>query len=253
MNLGLVELGQLNKKYAKKRPVGLIVADVLSFLYVFIFVCYFVFCCVFIQAEVVGASMQPTFNSNLSYSEDANKSVYKDIVYANRFQKGTNGDIVLVNRPSGVAIKRIIATSGQQLSLRKIENNVFRYYLKQNNEAEEILLEETYLKENSLDMDLTYFNSLNENLRVWEFAKEIDLNISFIEGQSLTFTIPKNTVFVLGDNRVIFDDGSDRIISEDSSVYGPISTDEILGKVSFYYEYNQNFLSFLWQQICSIF
>lgn len=253
MKFELVEIGQLNKKYAKKRPVGLIIADVLSILYVLTFICYIAFCCVFIQAEVIGTSMQPTFNSNLSYSEDADKSIYKDIVYANRFQKGTNGDIVLVDRPSGVAIKRIIAVEGQQLSLRKVQNNVFRYYLKETPESKEYILEEPYLKENAYDMDFEYFKNLNDNIRVWEFVKEKDLKISYTEGQNLTFTIPEGMFFVLGDNRVIFDDGSNRLVSEDSSSYGPISTDEILGKISFYYEYNQNFLSFLWQRFCSIF
>ena len=230
-----IELSQLNKHYAKKRPLSLKIVDVFLAIYIFVLLVYAIFCTIFIQVEIVGHSMQPTYNRNLKAWENAETSIYKDKAFANRFEKGTNGDIVVINtKEDGTVIKRIIATGGQQLSLRYEEDGFYYFFVKDKNQDEEKLIEEYIL--NRADMDESYWKHFRDSNE--------SLIISEIEKKETTIVIPEGQVFVLGDNRAV---------SNDSSWYGPVKEENILGKVAFSYAYNENIFVYLWKQLCLIF
>lgn len=235
MKFSDISLQDVNKKYSNKKPIILKIIDVVFALYILLCVAYLVFCVVFIKAEVIGVSMQPTYNKNLSLSEDYEKSIYKDIVFANRFEKGTNGDIVLAQVENELVIKRIIATEGQKLTLQ-LESDGYYYYYLTNADGKTKKLNEDYIANNRYAMNFEYY------LMFRDANKDIVVDEGY--PNRTTILIPKDRVFILGDNR-----GH----SNDSSSYGAIKKDNIEGKVSFSYEYNQNFLSFLWKEFCSIF
>ena len=233
------ELGQLNKHYKQSKPKALKVLDVLFYVFLVVSVLYLIFCLTFVQAQVIGPSMQPTFNKNLSYVEDAEASIYKDIVYANKLDKGSNGDIILLTVEDEVIIKRIIATEGQVVILKKQNDGWFHYFVGDNYGSAKMLNEDYIL--DRTDMNLSYFNNFcydDPNLSVRK-------NINIVESEREAYLIvPQGCCFVLGDNR---------LVSRDSTSFGCVKNDAILGKVVFYYEYNQSFLGYIWQQIVSIF
>lgn len=245
-------LKNINKKYANKRPINIKIVDIIFFIYIFIILCYLAFCLIFVQAQVVGTSMQPTYNINLS-QEDYNKqleknpsltyeqyimqSQYKDTVFANKLDKGSNGDIVIMQTETETVIKRIIATEGQHLTLQKDDSGYYCFYLIKDNNSERIKINESYLSNSAkASMDIDYYEKFKQN--------NSDIITENSYPNYTTITIPKGQVFVLGDNRAV---------SEDSSSYGTVSAENIIGKVVFSYKYNQTLLGYIWQQICSIF
>ena len=231
-----VDISQLNKHYEKKRPLSLRIVDVILGIYILVLLIYTVFCTIFIQVEIVGHSMQPTFNQLLPAWEDAETSKYKDIAFANRFEKGTNGDIVIINtKEDGAVIKRIIAIGGQELTLRYESDGFYYFYVKDKNQSKgEKLIEEYIL--NRADMNQEYWQRFRDN--------NYDLIISEISTKETTISIPEGKVFVLGDNRKV---------SNDSSYYGPVDSENILGKIAFSYAYDENIFVYLWKQLCLIF
>ena len=231
-----------NKHYAKKSSWLAILFKILFYATMLFFVINIVFNLVFIKAQVVGISMIPTYNKNLeaeivydnTYYEN---SIYKDNVIANKFEKGKNNDIILLQLGNEFAIKRIIAVGGQKVSLKRGNgsSDFSNYYYYVN----DLLLNEEYIY-NRNHMDISYFNrfcfdnSENRNFNV-------NITTPNIEAE---FVVPENTVFVLGDNR---------LVSGDSLRYGTINTNDIYGKVVLSYEYNQSLIGYIWQQILRIF
>lgn len=230
-----------NKKYAYKKPFFINLLGVLFYVVLFVFICNIIFNLIFIKAQVVGISMIPTYNKNLDATTVYNNSYYenspyKDVVYANKFEKGSNGDIVLLNLNNELVIKRIIAKENQKVTL-KLGNGYsdftnYYYYI------DDVLLDESYIYSRE-DMDFSYFyrfcyGNANRNFDVNIISPNIEAE----------FVVNENEVFVLGDNR---------LVSGDSVRFGTVSIDNIYGKVVFSYEYNQNFFSYIWQKICSIF
>ncbi len=249
-NFKTIELGDVNKNYRQKNR-GISIAnrliDVILFLFLLCMLAYLVFSVIFIKAQVIGISMQPLFNSKLEQSlnpEDYENSIYQDVAFANRFDKGTNGDIVLLEieelsnseTSSNVIIKRIIASGGQRVTLRRETDGYYYYYVSNNiNELGEKLNEPYVSKENRTGMNVNYYNTFCTKAPVLHYTDD---------GMGAYIVVPQGQIFVLGDNRPL---------SKDSHIFGCVKTEQVLGKVSFYYAYNENFITFVWKQFCSIF
>ncbi len=246
INFSDVQLGEVNKYYKQKKSISIIIIDILLLLYLLCMFVYLIFSIVFIRAQVIGVSMQPLFNPNLEVlanPKDYENSIYQDVAFANRFDKGTNGDIILLeiledlNDPESknIVIKRIIATGGQRVTLKQEDDGFYYYYV--SNSISELgnKLHEDYVSDkNKIKVQNDeYFNKFSECAPSYLTD----------DGLGRYIIVPEGQVFVLGDNRVI---------SKDSHIFGPVKVEQILGKVSFYYSYNENFFSFVWKKICGV-
>jgi hypothetical protein len=90
-------LKDLNKKYSQKRTsISILLTVLFVVLSVYIYACL-LFYSVFYQVEVIGRSMQPTFNANLPADENEETTIYKDIAVVNRYETGTNGDVIIIH------------------------------------------------------------------------------------------------------------------------------------------------------------
>lgn len=236
-------LADRNKCYTHKKPFFLKFLGFLLYFFAFILLCSIIFGTIFIKAQVVGISMIPTYNRNLDATvvesnEYYENSPYKDVVFANRFEKGTNGDVILLKLNNELVIKRVIAMEGQKVTLKlgngSGDDTNFYYYVN------DVLVNEPYIYSRE-DMDINYFKRFCLGDSAVERNMEVTLVLPGVEAE---FVVPQGEYFVLGDNR---------LVSGDSVRYGTVNKSNIFGKVAFSYEYNQTFLGFIWQKICSIF
>ena len=142
----------------------------------------------FTPSTVFGASMSPTFQN-------------QERVVVSKTSEIQRFDVIVFDAPDvddKYYIKRVIGLPGDQIEMK---NDVL--YI--NGEA----LEEPYLIENKEDNP---FNRLTENFTLQEKTGEI--------------RIPKDMLFVMGDNR---------LKSKDSRMFGLISYDSVIGEVRFRY------------------
>lgn len=181
----------------------------------------------FIHSTVYDISMQPTFNNEINETTKEGYDAYHDYVIVSKFNKGTNGDVVLLlSQENRTIIKRIIATAGQTVTLAKNDATTYCYYV---NGKE---LTEDYLGDNYLEMDAEYFN---------DFCSLQGVEVGVNEA---SFIVPENGVFVLGDNR-----GH----SLDSHINGAYDAQKIVGKVIYSYKYNETLFSSLWKKFIRLF
>lgn len=193
-----------------------------------ILLCYSIFCFIFIRTEVVGVSMQPTYNINLTLGSNYKESPYKDIVYINRFNKGGREDIIVIKHTETQdIIKRIVAIEGDEIDIKKdTSDGMYYVYIKYAGQTEFVKQDEPYIS-SRLEMSLVHAE--------WQSYK-LSNGIS----SSSALTIKKDYVFVLGDNRAH---------SEDSVNFGPVKKGNIKGTVSFSLRYNQSFSDYWWHRI----
>lgn len=148
-----------------------------------------------------GTSMVPTYN----------RLGGQDIVYAHE-SEFTYGDIIIIDTGNKKIIKRVIGLSGDQIQIKK-NNNEYRIY--RNGE----ILEENYINDISGNAS-TYHAFYNI------FAKDQPENF---DGDVMT--VGFNEVFALGDNRDV---------SKDSSMYGNFDYAQVTGKVFYSVHSNEN-------------
>ena len=133
-------------------------------------------------------------------------------IVSNLFYTPATGDIVVfepdlsesdrIDNNEKLYVKRVIATEGQRLQIKKDDNNNYAVYVDGNK------LEEDYLDEGQETKPNPY-TSLEE----------------------LDIVIPEDHFFAMGDNRKI---------SKDSRIIGCIDNRRLLGKVLFrFYPFNQ--------------
>lgn len=175
---------------------------------------------------VSGLSMVPTLNNDGA----------TDGVFVNRIKHYTRGDIIVarsgeVDEQTGdekIVVKRLIAMGGDKLAVREVDgyNRIVIIY---NDSDEEIILEEPYLSDYSVNFDLKD--------RFYNMVKDCDISQD-LQG---FITIAGDDLFFLGDNRKV---------SKDCSVYGPKNKKNIIGTVDFIAYGNTHIY---WQVIKQIF
>lgn len=175
---------------------------------------------------VSGLSMVPTLNNNDT----------TDGVFVNRIKQYKRGDIIVarsgeIDAKTGdekIVVKRLIAMGGDKVAIREIdgENRIVLIY---NDADKEIVLDEPYLTDYSVNFDLKD--------RFYTMVKECGLSQD-LQG---FITISGDDLFFLGDNRKV---------SKDCSTYGPRNKKNIVGTVDFIAYGNTHIY---WQVIKQIF
>ena len=194
-----------------------------------------IFNIVYIPAPVHSYSMYPTLNK---YAPDSKAA--GDIAYLNKFAEISKNDIVIaeVDWYSKAIIKRLIGTPGDTLEIRD-EGEIYSLYVN----------EQLVTSNKKID------TSIPEGLAggtIAYFQNYLDL-LSTLPSENLSTTKQGNPCIKLNDNQY-FLMGDNWSNSSDSIKYGPVSRDEILGKVDFVVYTNENkFFSILKQIVIATF
>lgn len=170
------------------------------------------------ECKVVGASMQPTFNTDIRKPSD--------IVYVNKYDRDFQfGDIVVVNMGEGKSsiIKRVIGVGGDLIDIVYTEDG---YKLEINGK----LIEEDYLLIKNTDSNGNPCKPSNGNensmtilkTELLENKPELfeDVSVNGVTVKKLR--VPEGEVFVMGDNRHV---------SQDSTHYGTFKLEKLDGIV----------------------
>ncbi len=206
--------------------------------------CLFIFQVVFTQIGIIGYSMQPTLNASAT-GKDGDKNT--DIVYFYNSHSYEYKDIVIIKEGRSYAngtptedklVKRVIATPGQKLSIKKIrtENISGQEYFIIEFAINDKVLVEDYIKEQKvfipntlLDVTINpYYSFYNKLITTLRSRNEY------------SFVLEKDEYFVMGDNRNH---------STDSRNFGPVKKSEILGKVVLQIKYGKNLFHAIWSAI----
>ncbi len=234
------KLEKLNKKYKDKYAA----LDKLAVLFVSFVITFVIaisaFYIVFYQSDVIGPSMQPTYNILAPDTDDDTElkaSPYRDHIIVSRFRKPKNGEIAIVELTSQTIIKRVLATGGQTLLLKKnIDDDYYSFYL------DGTKLEEDYIKDPAA-MDEKYMRNFagnagsgiyrNVTLRQDEFGQDM-----------IEIYVPEGYYYVAGDNRAN---------SYDSKDLGLIDEAKLRGTVVLHYAYNDSLIAVAFRAVVALF
>lgn len=174
---------------------------------------------------ISGASMTPTLNRDGS----------QDGVFVSTIKGYGRGDIIVVNKGEKDAkgndifvIKRLIATAGDKITVRQIDDE-YRIVLIYFGSEQEVILDEPYL------------DGYLQNSSLYNKFNNMILEKHYTLDDNGFFTIPDGEIFYLGDNR---------LVSNDSSTYGTKAQSQVVGVVDYIIYGNTNPY---WQVIKQIF
>lgn len=233
----------------------------------FCFTCFiFVFQVVLTPVQIIGLSMCPTLNASATSDYD---TTHTDIVYILKKSSYKNDDIVVIQNTDkkyipnsdevSSVIKRVIATEGQTIVFFPIEtgsetSRTYYYDFKVLDEnGDEISLDSSFKPE---EMYFTYsvdFESYNtSNMRTYyifyynlcEQLKAIADNPEAESTKNVSYTVPKNQCFVMGDNRNH---------STDSRYFGFVDNSDIMGSVQLHMAYGDTIWKSIWNKLKTIF
>ena len=152
----------------------------------------FVFCVRLVG--VSGESMMPTLHDG-DYLALQSNVIMGELEF---------GDIIVAREPTfrngEPIVKRVIATEGQYVEIRRDEQGIVRVYV------DGIRVDDSFILE---PMDGNFFDADNDN-----------------DSSKFSITVSKNCIFVLGDNR---NNSADSRYPD----IGEISVDQVMGKVIF--------------------
>lgn len=183
-----------------------------------------VFQLLFDNAPVIGKSMYPSLNFT---------GADTDRVYINKHATIKHGDIVVLSidnweeHDAKNIIKRVIGLEGDKIKFQKEESDG-NYYLYRNDER----IEEPYLSSYS-----------GNEKKYTEFVLMCQHSShAYLEEGEYVYEVPKDELFVLGDNR---------LNSSDSAVRGSFHKDTLWGRVDYVTPKEMNIFIFFFKQFLS--
>lgn len=188
-----------------------------------------VFNFVYIKTPVRGFSMQPTLNAGISSPD-----VDGDIAYINKYGNFSSNDIVVAKVDwwaKGHIIKRLVATPGDKL---KIIENEDKYILIVN--GKEVYSKDKNVSEYYLQGLANYYNHYLNYIT----SKINTASVEKDSSDDYVIVMQDNEYFLMGDNWAE---------SEDCVRHGPVSKEEIVGRVDVILKYDENKVESLMRQI----
>ncbi len=176
---------------------------------------------------ISGVSMQPLLNPN---------GVNEDYVYIERGYKNLNYDDIIIysrtlaDNTTRLIIKRVIALAGDNVMIKKNQDDEYRLYIQYQSAGEFVEKDEEFIADKSVYSRMYTEFYLEGSGKT--FDKDADDN-RFLH-------IEENQVFYLGDNRTS---------STDCLDYGAQSCDKIIGEVKFIIHKNEQRV---WQVVLQV-
>lgn len=223
-------------KFRTKNLINNIVSAILTVMIVifgFFSITGIIFYIVYIPAPVSSFSMYPTLNKDAPDFETVG-----DYAYLNRFASFENNDIVIAQVPwhSEAIIKRLIASPYDIIEIRD-EDDKYGLYVN-----EKLI----YNKEKNNKSIHNLAGGTNEYYN--NFLRLLNNNPSNVvldSNGNKCFKLDENQYFLMGDNW-----GE----SQDSVTQGPVTKNQILGKVDFVIYMNENkFIAMFKQMVKTLF
>lgn len=209
-----------NLIYQKKNFFVQFLLDAVTVIFGIIAIFIIGFTIIYDNAVVSGVSMQPTLNPL-----GGDKS---DIVYINKLEKIYYGDIVVLEKNASIdinhVIKRVIGLPGDVIEIKQTSNGIFVFRNGEKLDEDYIFNTATGGDPNNFGMNTTLNNFIEFRRKVLSNPKNYDA----VFDSHNRLVLQKNQVFVLGDNRGY---------SIDSSSEGPLSLNDVVGKVDFIVPY----------------
>ncbi len=213
---------KIQNKEHKKASVWVVLYRIGCGILIFVSLCIIAFNIVFDHNKIVGSSMQPTYNY-----PDVKK---EDYAFYSSFFNIDRGNIIVAKNASNLVIKRLIAIEGDKFELKKHSDSFFHIFVN------DVIQDESYLLDISQNEHL-YRKIKNQYEINWIIKPEIT-----ITEDSISFVIPENYCFYLGDNR---------LESADCADYGPVLKETVTHKVIFVVPDGTNFIAYWFRRIFS--
>lgn len=200
--------------FLKRRRSFALLLNLFFYLCGFVLIIITGFSYLYILTDIEGRSMQPTINAS---------GANTDMAYINRIKKGERGDIIVFKNENSnkYVIKRLIAKGGDKIFIGKIGNDTIPHiYLKLDGSEVIQVLSEPYIAAND-----------GMTQKTWPAFQALHNRSYLTFDQDGFLIIPSDHVFCLGDNR---------LVSDDSSYYGPVPTYDIVGRVDVLIQEGEN-------------
>ena len=196
------------------------ISYVICSIFIALFLSLFAFIYTHQYFPVTGQSMYPTINAN---------GIDEDGVYVNPYNKGSYGEIVVAKTETGTTvIKRVLGLEGDIVGFVEEDNGTYFYRIPAGTEREEY--ENNLINYKVVEPYISDISGNSTQKKHFEsmLAGERE-NIVFIinRNEQLVypfFKVPENEVFIMGDNRGHTTDSSD---------YGSLPIENVIGKVDY--------------------
>jgi len=190
------------------------VGDLIFYVFLLVGFILFSYSTQYIDVKVSGSSMQPTINNEWTILQ----SYKEDTVFIDVREECNRGDIIVLDKDDRYIIKRLIGNSNDRINIIRNElTSEIELYVNG------ILVIEDYV---------VYKDGLEVTLTNFEALKDGTLGMPELFNELGELIVPEGQIFYLGDNRGF---------SRDSSIEGPISKENLVGKVEIIIPYGLTF------------